>query len=273
MAMYLSKIEEEIVLLKAIKELIDSMVNFEVLALKRSDPDSSITFKSDIHQKFFNIILADFLSKTDTNKKAPIRSTSYLAALKSISENPSFDIDNSVASLYEATHQFDYWLEQRVEDDVWLPSIDKNTTLRIPRRLFLRMCGDISKHNFLKLVGVAEKLVKTLKESGVSIEIDDALLTLADFYERFHTDIFNYHSSTIAEFLNNIRWGIYEYLQPHFRRSIVSEGGDPPKYRYTYPEGVTTKFARDCYWQIMNEVRNQPYVRRFEVTECLKLRY
>jgi hypothetical protein len=34
---------------------------------------------------------------------------------------------------------------------------------------------------------------------------------LDDFYERFHKDILNYHSSTIAEFLNNIRWGIYEY--------------------------------------------------------------
>src|SRR5215218_1142153 len=44
----------------------------------------------------------------------------------------------------------------------------------------------------------------------------DALLALADFYEKFHTDILNYHASTIAEFLNNIRWGIYEYLQPEF---------------------------------------------------------
>jgi len=271
--MYLSEIEEEVVLLKAIKEIIDLMVNFEVLALMGSDPDSQISFKSITHQRFFNIILVDLLSQKKTDERAPIKPTSYLAGLKSICKSPSFNIDNSITSLYEATHRFDEWLEQQVEVDVWLPSIDKETTLKISRGSFLKICGNISKHNFLRLGIVAEKLVKTLAESGLSIGIDDALLTLADFYERFHSDIFNYHSSTIAEFLNNIRWGIFEYLQPEFRCSIVWEGGDTQKYRYTYPEGIMNKFARECYWEIMNEVRDPPYVRRFEVTKWLKLRY
>ena len=93
------------------------------------------------------------------------------------------------------------------------------------------MCGDISKHNVLRSVGVAEELQQTLVASGVSVELEDAMLALGDFYERFHMDILNYHSSTIAEFLNNIRWGIYEYLQPEFRRSIVWEGGNRRKWR------------------------------------------
>jgi hypothetical protein len=264
-------IEEEVVLLKAIKELIDSMVNFEVLDLIGSDPDSQISFKSIIHQSFFNIILVDFLSRTD--KKAPIKQTSYITGLKSICKHPSFDVDNSVTSLYKATHEFVHWLEQKIEVDVWLPSIGIKPTLKISRISFLKMCGNISKHNFLRSVGVAHELRENLVESGVSIGLDDALLALADFHERFHTDILNYHSSTIAELLNNIRWGIYEYLQPEFRRSIVWEDGDPPKYRYTYPEGVITKFAKECYWEIMNEVRSPPYVRRFQVTKWLKLRY
>jgi hypothetical protein len=79
MAMGLSNIEEEVVFLKAPKEIIDSMVNFEVLTLHGNDPDSSILFKTSIHQRFFNIVLVDFLSLTD--KKAPVKRSTYLEAL------------------------------------------------------------------------------------------------------------------------------------------------------------------------------------------------
>ena len=42
---------------------------------------------------------------------------------------------------------------------------------------------------------------------------------MENFADWFLDDIFVYHSSPIGEFLNNIRWAIYEYLQPEFRRS------------------------------------------------------
>jgi hypothetical protein len=74
--MALSEIEEEVILLKAIKELIDSMVNFEVLNLYGNDPDSNILFNSTTHQKYFNIVLVDFLSQTD--KKGFTKQISYL---------------------------------------------------------------------------------------------------------------------------------------------------------------------------------------------------
>lgn len=135
------------------------------------------------------------------------------------------------------------------------------------------MCGNISKHNFLRLGRVSKELKEILEKSGISITIDDSLLSLADFYERFHSDVLNYHSCTIAEFLNNIRWGIYKYLQPDLQRSIVWEDGEPPKYQYTYPEGVNAKLARECYWELMNEVRNPPFMRRFKITKWLKYRY
>jgi len=264
-------IEEEVILLKAIKELIDSMVNFEILDIVGSDPDCNILFRTMTHQRFFNIVLVDFLSRTD--RRASVGQTSYLGALKSICNAPSFDVGYSVRLLEESTHTFTEWLEQEVQIDTWFPSINTETVLKITRISFLKMCGAISKHNFLRSVGVAEELKDTLARTGVAVSLDDALLALADFYERFHTDILNYHASTIAEFLNNIRWGIYEYLQPEFHRSIVWESREPPKYRYTYPADVTARFARECYWELINEVRSVPYVRRFQVTRWLKLRY
>ena len=268
--MKLTDIEEEVVFLKAIIEIIDSVVNFEMLSLHGSDPDSSVLFSDITHQRFFNVVLVDFLSCTD--KKAPVKQNSYLGALRAISANPSFSAEASVTELHNATCVFVDWLNQTVSVDVCLPSIN-TTTIQITRLSFLKMCGNISKHNILRSMGVVEELQQMLTASGSTVELEDAMLALDDFYERFHADVLNYHSSTLAEFLNNIRWGIYEYLQPELRRSMVWEDGVPPKYRYIYPKEVVNNFAKQCYWELMNEISTPPYVRRFKVTKYLKLRY
>lgn len=271
MATKFSGVEQEVIILKAVIELINSMVNFEVLSIEGNDPESNIVFKSSTHQRFFNIILVDFLSCTD--KRGPVKPISYLGGLREIINNPCFDENDSVRNLNVATQEFKDWLEQYVEVGVWLPSIDKDTRLKIKRLDFLKMTGDISKHNYLRAIGVAEDLQKILLKSGITVDIDEALLALAEFYERFHTNIFSYHASTIAEFLNNIRWGIYDYLQPEFNKSIASEGSNSLMYRYINAEKIEGKFAEACYWELMNEVRSKTYMKRFKVTRYLKLRY
>jgi hypothetical protein len=258
--MKLNDIEEEIILLKASEELIDSMVNFEVISLDGRDPGSYISFKPITHQKFFNIILVDFLSRTD--KKVVVKQTSFFGGIKSICKNPNFDIDGSVSQFGNAANEFSDRLEQEIKVDIWLPRIGTETTLKISRLRFLKMCGNISKHNFLRSAGPAEQLRDILESCGVSISLDDVLPKLGDFYERFRTDILGYHGSCLAEFLNNILWEIYQYLLSEFRRSIVWEGGDPPRYRYTYPKTVTSEFAKKCYWELMNELRSAPYMRK-----------
>jgi hypothetical protein len=264
---HLTPIETEVVLLKAIHELVDSMVNFEMLSLIGEDPHSQVLFKSDIHHGFFNILFVDFLSQTDSRN--PFKQSSYLAALKSITANPSFNMNSSIGSLRRATEEFATWLDQELQIEVWLPSIETEEILNISRTTFLKMCGNICKHNFLRLSAVAKDFQKTLDASGKRVTLNDALLMLRDFYHHFGWDIFRYHSSTIAELLNNVRWGIYDYLRPEFRRSFTRIPDDPMgRYEFKYPAGLIEKFAKDCYWDLMNEVRNKPYMRRFEVTKC-----
>ena len=158
----MSNIEEEVIILKAVKELIDTIVNFELLTLHRNDPDSSILFETVTHQRFFNIIPVDFLSRTD--KRGPIKQTSYLGGLRMILNNPSFDAENSARFLKDATYEFIEWLEQVVEVDIWLPSISTDTILKVSRINFLKMCGNISKHNYLGSLGIAKDLRKILAE-------------------------------------------------------------------------------------------------------------
>jgi len=266
-----SGIEQEVIILRAVTDLIDSMVNFQLMSLLGKDPNSEIAFKDYTHQRFFNIVLVDFLSRTD--KKSPIKPISYIGGLREIVNNPCFDENNSVHNLKVATQEFKDWLDQEVEVDAWLPSIDEKTKLKISRFDFLKMTGNISKHNYLRATDVAEKLKGILAKSGITVDLSEAILVLGEFYERFHGDILNCHSSTIAEFLNNLRWGIYDYLQPEFKKSIVWEGGAPPKYHYTYPEEIESEFAKSYYWDLMNWVRGKPYMRKFKVNKWLKLRY
>lgn len=267
----MKQIEEEVVILNAVIDLVDTMVNRAIFSVVGESPKSNILFHDYLHQRFFNIALVDFLSKTD--KKGPIKSTSYIGGLRKITKNPSFNIQNSVDELNVVVGEFGAWLDQVVEVDAWLPHLDQNPTLTLSRSLFLKMCGNLSKHNYLRSVGVAKELQHLLKESGFIVELTDAILALEDFYERFHSDILNYHSSTIAEYLNNIRWGIHEYLLPEFQSSYVKDVGELPKYHYTYPNEIESKFAKTCYWELMNKIRSKPYVQKFEVTKWLKKRY
>jgi len=267
--MALNQIEEEVIFLKAIYDLINSMVNHEILTVV-GDPDSSVMFKSATHHQLFIILLTDFLSQTD--KEAPITKKSYVGALKFITEHPNFNVDDSVSSLRDATSQFSIWLDEEVPIEVWLPTISTETTLRVRRIMLVKMCGNILKHNFLRSVGVANELREVLQQSKVSVTLHEALLTLDDLYERWGADILRYHGSTLAEFLNNIRWGIYDYMRPEFSRSFTRIEGDAyGRYEYKYPSNLTAEFAKECYWNLMNDVRSTPYVRRFKVPEVLKL--
>ena len=261
----------EIIFLKAIQELIDQMINHEMLDITGKDPYSEIRFKSSTHQRLFNIMLVDFLSKSDKNVVG--EKLSYLDAVKKICDIPHFNVDGSIDELSTATQEFTEWLVRDVEVYVWLSLIEMETMLSIKRIEFLKICGNISKHNFSRLSAVAKELVGIFKRNNIEINFEDALLILNDFYERFHADILEYHSSTIAEFLNNIRWGIHNYLEPEYLQSVVYESNDSPMYRYTFPTGVEGKFARNAYWELMNEIRSGPYVKKFKVTRYLKLRY
>lgn len=266
-----SNVEKEVIFLKAFYDLVNDMVNYEIIELLGNDPHSEIRFKSMTHQKYFNIMLLDFISETNFfgNK------LSYQQALQAICLSPNFNINNSINSLNIATNEFSEWLGKEITaEEVWFPSIEVETNLSIKRIEFIKICGNISKHNFTRLQGVTRDLIQIFKRNEIELNEEKALLILEEFYGWFHTHIFSYHSSAIAEFLNNIRWGIYDYLRPEFLRSIIYEtNGHLGKYHYTFPKGLVDNFAKVCYWELMNHIRSTPYMRRFQVSRYLKMRH
>lgn len=264
-------IENEVIILRAVKDHINELVNYSLMEIQGVDPESLIMFNDMNQRRLFFILLVDFLSKTDS--RGPIKQTTFLGGLANICNNPQFSINDSEQSLRNAVVDFRNWLREEKEIEIWMPSIGQELKIAVSRVNYLKMSGDASKHNYLRAIGVAQSLQKILEKAGVEVDLETALLALPDFYERFHDDILIYLSSHISEFLNNIRWGIYEYLQPEFQNSYHKTKENIAGYSFNVPGSIKSSYARDCYWDLMNETRRIPFMRKFIVSEILKEHY
>lgn len=267
-----NQVEKEVIILKAILDLINNMVNHQVFKLLGEDPDCNISFYTEIHQRLFSIVLADFLSETD---KGTIGSQkTYLEFLKQTLKNPSFGTNNSVEHLRTAIDNFAIWLKQEIRfEDVWFPSLGMETNLILTREDFLKLCGTISKHNFTRLSSVRNKICEYLNKGGVKTTPEVASLALGDFYEHFYENIFTYHGSTLAEMLNEIRWGIQEYLQKEYKHHKAKYKEIPKGQKYQFPPKIKNPLAQFCFMELMYHLEIGPYFRRFRVWKYLKLRY
>lgn len=281
MATDFTKTEQEIIVLKAIWELIDEMVNYEIFVKLTGTNEVQLTFKSRTCQRLFNVLLVDFLSQprqwpfglTMPPTAAPQSERSLLFHLKRICDDPKLNPTGGGA-LRLPLEAFMNWLEAECcVEKVWLPSIDLETTINVRRIAFIKICGNISKHNFTRLSVNVHEIREILKANGRTIDTDQGYLVIPEFYEWFHTDVFNYHSSAIAEFLNNIRWAIYDYLRPEFERSFTKDDPNSIAYRFISPPECNRPAIQTVHWDLMNAVRSEPYIPRFEVTRYLKMRY
>ncbi len=261
-------IENEVIILRAVKDHINELVNYSLMDIHGVDPESMIMFNDMNHRKLFFILLVDFLSKTDD--RGPIQQTAFLGALASICDNPQFSINNSEASLKIVVKNFRNWLKEEKEIEIWMPSIGQELKISVSRIDYLKMSGDVSKHNYLRAIGVVIRLQTILEKAGVEVDLETALLALPDFYERFHDDILIYLSSHVCEFLNNIRWGIYEYLQPEFKNNYHKTEENIVSHSFNVPDSIKSSYARDCYLNLMNETRSRPFMRKFIASETLK---
>lgn len=277
-------IEHETIILNAVWSMIDDMVNYEIFLRSEEPVVSNLAFATITHRRFFNVLLVDFLSRPFASRRKPIpfglpqppansRPTdqTYLFYLRQVCSNPQLGHD--VSHLGKLVEEFSDWLEIDAHvEGVWFPSIELKLDMDVQRLLFLKICGNTAKHNFSRLSDNVKKIINLLEEHGHSIDEQDGYLLLPEFQEWFHEHLFSYHATTIAEYLNNIRWAIFDYLRPEFKRSF--ERVEPsPMYKFNYPTGVSRPLGKVMYWELMNFVRSQPYFRRFSATDALKERY
>jgi len=284
----MNEVERESIILNSAWEMIDGMVNWAIFVKNDCTEPTNLMFETSQHARLFTILLGDFLSQIRAFRGDPmplgLRSVphnarpsdlSFIFHLRQVVADPKLGVD--ATGLGERIEAFAEWLEgDFVAPDVDLGAIEVVADLRVARYRYLKMCGDIAKHNLARLATNVGHLRNLLAAGGHVVSEQEAYLAIENFFEWFHENIFIYHSNQIAEFLNNIRWAIFEYLQPEFQRSWhLTENATPnfPMYSYHVPAEITQPVARSMYWDVMNRVRAMPIVHRFVVSDSLKQRY
>ena len=287
--MTFTALEQEAIVLNAVMGMVDDMVNHAIFCLpgERRENVNLLPQTSDTLRQFA-ILLRDFLSpvssrgknpmpfelpKPPRNSKATDHTTLYYLAR--ICKNPLIGTD--IAFLAKLVGDFIEWLEASAfVPRVWLSNIEVEVNLTIKRIDFIRMGGDIGKHNFLRLGGQAARLQKILKENGVTIDESQAYAALPDCWDWFHTHLFAYHASTIAEFLNNMRYAIRIYATPAAKtRYRVTGKIDDYLDMYTYdrPAEIVNDFAWAQYFSLLDSTRRRPNFPPFNVTQSLKSQF
>lgn len=284
----MNEIERESIVLNSAWGMIDEMVNWAMFVKNDHARPTNLMFETKHHARLFIILLGDFLSEVRAFKGKPIpldlkkapsnarpSDLTFIFHLRQVCADPRLGVD--VTGLGEQIEAFADWLEGSfVAPRVNLPSINVVTDLSVNRYRYIKMCGDITKHNLARLSTNVGHLRKLLETAGHLVSEQMAYLAVDDFFEWFFEDIFNYHSSQIAEFLNNIRWEIFEYLQPEYQRSWHSTGDatlDFPRYDYHFPGEITEPVAQAMYWNVMNRERSGPQMLPFIVPDYSKRRY
>ena len=284
----MNEVEQECIILNSVWQMIDDMVNWAMFAKHDRTEPTSMMFETSQNSRLFIILLGDFLSELRAFKSKPIplglkpppsharpSDLTFLYYLRQVCAKPQLGTKDS--DLQRCTGSFATWLEgEFVAPRVNLSAINVATDLRVSRYRYLKICGDIAKHNLARLGTNVTHIRRLLEASGHAVSEQDAYLAVENFFEWFHGHIFSYHSSQIAEFSNNIRWAIFNYLQPEYARSWHRPAGadlDSLKYAYYYPADCNDPLARAMYWELMNRVRGKPWVHRFVVHELFKRRY
>jgi hypothetical protein len=284
----MNDLERKAVILNSAWEMIDGMVNWAMFVKNDRTEPTSLMFETRQHSLLFAILLGDFLSEIRAFKGDPVplglrtapsnarpSDLTYLFHLRQVSADPKLETDTTALSA--VIEAFANWLEgEFTAPGVNLHAIDVVADLRIARFRYIKMCGDTAKHNLARLAANVGHLRRLLEAAGRPVSGQEAYLAVENFFEWFRDDIFIYHSSQIAEFLNNMRWAIYDYLQPEFQRSWhLTDRATVgfPVYSYRVPAEITEPVAYAMYWDAMNRSRAKPWVHRFVVSDYFKQRY
>ena len=175
-----------------------------------------------------------------------------------------------LAILIKSTKSFAEWLGATTTMKLWLPLLNVEAQLSVPRLQFLFIAGNQAKHNVSRLTAVSKGIARMLGDHGYNVALERIPLVLADFWEHLHADYFTYYGSWLAELLNNVRWGIYQYLLPTFQRSFAPDPEGGVTYTYNYPEVITNEIPKEWFWRLMNHCRREPFVKPFTVSEHMK---
>lgn len=208
--------------------------------------------------------MSDFLSQTD--RSIGIVEVPYLRHLIQIVESPYL---GDATGLRVSVKQFVDWLNKaKTFANVWLPTLDIKTSLKPSRLSWLKVTGNLQKHDALRSRGTAEDIVQWLHVQGHTVGHMEVLGALDDFREWLTEDALSAYVPVLAFFLNELRWETFEYLRSYYLKHHITEWDDDfqlLRYRFTADPRITTPFACGQRYALLNWVRKEPIVTRFSI--------
>jgi len=255
-------------------EAVDSIANHGLLTLRFRDTspnpeEAEAVFQTHIHRDLFLIRLLDFVTGKGSQELTGVEGP-CLSVLKAACATKCFDINGSVGELMSSVDALESWLNCKKAITIWLPTLDINAELTITRQEFLYISGNHSKHNLSHLTVVSKKVEKILKDHEYHVPYIQIPLVLDDFKAQLTENYFVYYSTWLSELLNNIRWGLQEYLNPIFTQSYKAGLEASAFYSYEYPVYIQGEIPRQWFWRLMNNVRRPPNFKRFVCASSLK---
>ena len=207
------------------------MVNWTMFVKNNLIGPTTLMFQSRTHVELFIILLTDFLSPIQQSKSNNIVrdlgkltndahgvNRTFVFYLRQVCLQPQLGKD--ATELSDKVEEFASWLEtSMISRGVNLSEINVVTDIELERYKYLKICGNISKHSLPRLSRVVSELHGLLTAAGYNVSIQDANLATEPFFEWFFDDVFMFDCNQIVEFLNDIRWRMFEYLQPEYQRS------------------------------------------------------
>jgi hypothetical protein len=204
--------EREAIILNSAWEMIDGMVNWAMFVKNDRTEPTNMMFETSQHSRLFVILLGDFLSEIRAFKGDPIplglktapsnarpSDLTFLFHLRQVCENPK--VGTETTALSAAVEAFADWLEgEFTAEGVNLHAIDVVADLRIARIRYIKMCGDIAKHNLARLATNAGHLRKLLEKAGHPVKEQEAYLAIENFFEWFHDHILTITPARLLNF-------------------------------------------------------------------------
>ena len=264
--------EKEVIGLCIVWEALGEIVNHSLLQILRSNDstgDAEVRFQTREHQQLFLVRLLDFVDEKGDKTLTGVKG-SCLDVLRTVCRTRRFDVDGSSGPLGHAVEGFHGWLSANTPLTLWLPTLDIEARLRVPRRELLFIAGNQSKHNLARLSGVVNRTSKLLLEHGHSVSPELIPLALDEIRHQLHEDYFAYYGAWISEHLVLLQWAIHNYLQPTFQRVYRPPAGGDYRYSYEVPPDIDSEIGRHWFWRLMNHVRARPFVEPFFAPKYLK---
>ena len=272
--MNLNPSEQEVVNLCICYEAAYDIANYQLFSVRPISDDAGgcqVDFMSSLARELFLIRLLDF-AKEGGSSDLTGSSGSCLYVLTGLAANPQLGVGEGLEALKGATRALTSWLEQSPRVSMWLPTLDIDAKISVPRKLLLEIAANQSKHNIARLTGVAGKIYKALVEHGYPVSPERIPLALEDIREHLQGNLFAYYGTWLAQLVNDICWAIFDYLRPTFLNSYCAPATGEIAYKYAYPSEIRHEAAREWFWRLMNDVRSNPPHNRFKANRYLAAR-